>query len=146
MFYCIQLKNSIALFHWTTNLSHITHTFFSKNFPNTLLVLVPVFTSGQGKALRHKGVLLKNKSKLPIKFVLLVYAKILSIKSISPTPCTCLLTVADSEGRVQMGAKPSPHPSDLEVNFNTCSLTKFLQWKHSMSLLIMKYLTLTFIS
>ena len=121
MFYCIQPKNSVrAPFQWTIN-HHKLPLFFSEDFPNTLLVLVPVFTSGQWEASRHKGVLLKNKSKLPIKFVLFVYASILSIKCISHMPTNS----GRSRGKGPEEAKPFPpplHPSDLGVNFNTCLL------------------------
>ena len=120
MFYCIQPKNSVrAPFQWTIN-HHKLPLFFSEDFPNTLLVLVPVFTSGQWEASRHEGVLLKNKLKIPIKFVLFVYASILSIKCISHMPTNS----GRSRGKGPEEAKPSPplHPSDLGVNFNTCLL------------------------
>ena len=120
MFYCIQPKNSVrAPFQWTINPSQIIPV-FSEDFPNTLLVLVPVFTSGQWEASRHKGVLLKNKSKIPIKFVLFVYASILSIKCISHMPTNS----GRSRGKGPEEAKPFPplHPSGLGVKFDTCLL------------------------
>ena len=101
---------------------HKLSLFFSEDFPNTLLVLVPVFTSGQWEASRHKGVLLKNKSKIPIKFVLFVYASILSIKCISHMPTNSGRSRGKGLEEAKLFPPPPLHPSGLGVKFDTCLL------------------------